>query len=86
MRIKVIEKHLKGYCGYAYPETGEIEIDPRLSDYNYMSTLIHEVLHVLFPDMSETEVDRKSQTIAYQLRKAGYRSHRPKRASVPPQE
>lgn len=86
-RITVVEKALRGYYGYAYPDTGEIEIASGLHDYCYMVTLIHEVLHILYPDASETEVNRNSRTIAHQLRKAGYRSHRPKRkASAPPLE
>jgi hypothetical protein len=78
-KIKVVERKLRKYCGYAYTDLDLIEIDPTLTDYAYMNTLIHETLHILDPDASETEISRNAGTIAYLLKKAGYGSHRPKR-------
>lgn len=60
--IKIKERKLgrggkKGYYGFSYPETGIIEIDPRLKSRTYLGTIIHEALHIFFPEMSEDKVN-----------------------------
>ena len=59
MKIKILEKGLRDYFGYAYKNhKGEaiVEIAKGLKDKEYMGTLIHEILHILYPNDSEYNV------------------------------
>lgn len=76
-KVRVVERKLRKYYGYAYTDRGLVEIDPTLPDYDYLSTLIHEIWHIINPDASETEVNKNAATMAHQIWKAGYRSTRP---------
>ena len=62
---KVIVKNLgrHGALGMADTEKKVIEIDPRQKPKQYLDTLIHEALHISFPDMSETKVKRVAKEI-----------------------
>jgi hypothetical protein len=62
---KVIVKNLgrHGALGLADTEKKVIEIDPRQKPKQYLDTLIHEALHISFPDMSETKVKRVAKEI-----------------------
>ena len=60
-------------CGLAYPGERLIEIDERLVGYSLFLTLIHEYLHVRFPDWSETRITKESSQLAKLLWKEGYR-------------
>lgn len=79
MRIRVIKKKLgrENACGEATLGTSTIYIDPRTTTHGgnkaYLGTLIHEALHLLNPDYSETEVIRQEAAIAQLLWKEGYR-------------
>lgn len=59
--------------GLAHVEHKLIELDPRQSGKRYLRTLCHEHFHILFPEMSETEVDKKSSKLANLLWKHNYR-------------
>jgi len=59
--------------GQMFPGKNVIEIDPRQSNVEYMDTLIHEGLHIIFPDLSEKEVIKSSKKLSKVLWKAGYR-------------
>lgn len=48
--------------GQAYAD-GLIEIDPRQGQKSTLNTLIHELLHLLEPEWSETKVVRVSGTL-----------------------
>ena len=50
-----------------------IEIDPRQTSKDYLDTLIHESMHIIFPDMSETEVVKHSSRLARLIWRQGYR-------------
>ena len=50
-----------------------IEVDPRQNSMDYLDTLIHEALHVMFPDMSEAEVVKHSSRFARLVWRQGYR-------------
>jgi len=52
---------------------GVIEIDPRLSARRRLTILIHEAMHIAFPDMAETTVERKSALIGKLVWRDGYR-------------
>lgn len=80
---KVIERKL-GYSnnrnkkkekvlGHAHFEDGLIEIDPRQSNRSYMDTLIHEKLHLLFPNLSENQIKLKSTELTKLLWDMNYR-------------
>jgi len=53
-----------------------IELDPRMTDRRRLTVLIHEAMHIAFPHLSETVVDRKSAMIAKLIHKDGYRRNR----------
>ena len=62
---KVIVKNLgrHGALGLADTKKKVIEIDPRQKPKQYLDTLIHEALHISFPDMSETKVKKVAKEI-----------------------
>ena len=76
--IKVQERKLRYYWGYAFPRKGLVEISPDLPDRQYMDTLIHEILHILYPKESETKISRNASTITHHLWKKNYRRIRDK--------
>jgi hypothetical protein len=61
-RIKVFYRKLgkENLWGAAYSGENRIEIDPRTKGKKYLEILNHEILHVLFPDLSEEEIVEKS--------------------------
>ena len=52
---------------------GRIEIDPRQSSKDFLDTLIHEMLHHFWPDLTEDEVSRVATITAQVVWKLGYR-------------
>lgn len=77
---KVIERKLgqhkvKGspVLGFAHFDENLIEIDPRQTTFSYFDTLIHERMHLLFPDLSETQIKKKSSKLARFLWQNNYR-------------
>jgi|TARA_B110001454_G_C12445582_1_gene319804 hypothetical protein len=78
--INVRERNLgrEGALGLAHFDYyGEnknlIEVDPRQNSQEYLDTLIHEALHCIFPDMSETEIVKHSSRLARLVWRQGYR-------------
>ena len=49
--------------GLADADNNTIEIDPRQQPKQYLDTLIHEGLHIMFPDLSETQVKKKTKIL-----------------------
>lgn len=72
-KIKVVKKVLKQYLGYAYTDIDKIEIDPRQKSRRYLNTLIHEILHVLYPNDSETKISKNADTLTHYIWKEHYR-------------
>lgn len=77
---KVIEKKLgrnkvgkHKVVGFAYFDTNHIEVDPRQSSKDYLGTLIHEQLHLMFPDWSETKIVKAEKKLCNLLWKQNYR-------------
>lgn len=75
---KVIEKKLGRHKAYGLVnEPGmpkdKIFIDPRQRPKSYLGTLIHEKLHVMFPDWSENKVKKAEKELAGLLWGNGYR-------------
>lgn len=76
IKIRITEKKLKKYFGYAYPDLFKVELSKNLKDKTYLGTLIHEILHVLYPDQSETSITQFAATLTHYIWKKGYRSGR----------
>lgn len=71
--LRVRERKLgKGVLGYCHDD-GMIEIDPRQTPQDFLDTLVHEILHHQFPDLSEDAVLRVAPVIARTLWAQGYR-------------
>jgi hypothetical protein len=66
---------VEGYHVYGFSLIGknEIYIDSRLRGRKYLDTLIHEKLHLLFPDWSETKVIKTAHALTSVLWKQSYR-------------
>lgn len=73
--IKVVEKKLRRQraLGQTFVFNKVIEIDPRQCQKEYLDTLVHEALHIVFPDLSERKVASTSRKISSTLWKMGYR-------------
>ena len=74
-RVVVKERKLgrENIFGQAPLGTKLVEIDPRQKSRSYLNTLIHETLHKLYPDMSETRVGRDACTLTRVVWEARYR-------------
>lgn len=78
-KISVIDKNLldtdskKKYFGLAYRDEARIEIDPYQRPSEYLDSLIHESMHILFPDMKEEEVYKLGLFLSGFLWENGYR-------------
>lgn len=75
---KVVEKKLGrekaiGMVNNVYNPKGPILIDPRQKPKSYLGTLIHEKLHLMFPDWSEAKVKKAEKDLANFLWNNGYR-------------
>jgi len=73
--IRVVKKKLgrERADGQAWKEDRLIEIDPRLKDKEYLLTIIHETLHVVFPEYIEEEIHSRSIEVTAVLWKDGFR-------------
>lgn len=72
-KIRIIEKKMRVYHGYAFPNKLRIEIRTNQTQVEYLGTLVHELLHIAFPDMSESKIDAIARMITFHLWKQGYR-------------
>ncbi|HUS01669.1 MAG TPA: hypothetical protein VMY77_08075 [Chitinophagaceae bacterium] len=59
--------------GQAHMDENIIELDPRLDRKKHLEILIHEALHLLNCEWSETRVINQSKKLANVLWKQGYR-------------
>lgn len=61
-KIKVIYKKLGRHKVYGFANCGynEIEIDSRVKSKKHLELVIHESLHILFPDAEEEEIESKA--------------------------
>jgi hypothetical protein len=75
MAVKVIHRKLGRHKaeGLAYKGYDEIHVDERMNKKPYMLVVIHELLHIYFPELSEKEVDRVSRKICNDLWKLKFR-------------
>jgi lysozyme family protein len=78
-KILVVDKNLldidrkKKYFGLAYRDEAKIEIDPYQVPNEYLDSLLHECIHILFPDMEEEEVYKLGLFLSGFLWENGYR-------------
>ena len=74
-KVTVIGRKLKRQraLGRVFLDAGVIEIDDRQSPREWLSTLVHEALHVAFPGMDERAVGAAERRIADILWRAGVR-------------
>lgn len=65
-KTKVIERHLgkEKALGIAHIGANKIEIDTRLRKKKYLEILLHEKLHLLNPEWSETKILKHSKELA----------------------
>lgn len=63
--VKVIERKLgrENVYGLADIDNKIIELDPRMKPKKYMEILLHEKLHLLFPDWSENKVNKTAKAL-----------------------
>lgn len=75
MKLTLRERKLgrERAAGQAFPEDGLIEIDPRLKPRQWLSTLVHEAVHVAFPNAEERSVAKAERIITGILWRAGLR-------------
>lgn len=73
-KLRVIERKLGKHkaVGLAWTDN-VIEIDPRQSPKDYLDTLIHEKLHILFPDKSERWIIKHARALSQFLWDNNYR-------------
>lgn len=72
-RFKVIYKNLKKAWGYADFNTQEVHIDQKAKGKKHMEIIIHECLHLMWPDESEDAIVKKSIMITNTLWYENYR-------------
>ena len=72
-KAKVKERKLGREQAFGQYYDGLVEIDPRLESKEYLDTLIHEMLHHHFPELSESEVLTIATCMANQIWAKNYR-------------
>ena len=74
-KLHIVDKKLgrSKAWGLCYQGDNLIEIDPRQKSKDYFNTLVHELLHEAFHEMSETQVTRAANLITNNLWLKGYR-------------
>ncbi len=74
-KIKVVRRKLgkEHALGQAWQGENLVEIEPRQKPKKFLTVLIHEILHCLEEDWSETKVDQTSIKIANIIWEQGYR-------------
>lgn len=74
-KIKVVYRKLgkEQAVGQAFLDERLIEIDSRVKGRSKMDTIIHETLHIILPELSETSVIEKAREMTTTLWDQGYR-------------
>lgn len=74
-KIKIIIRKLgrERALGQAWSNKNLIEVDPRQTEKQFLSTVIHECLHILFPDLTEKQVMQNEKQIRDVIWQLGYR-------------
>lgn len=74
-KIKIVIRKLgkERACGQAYQGENLIELDPRQDSKEFLGTAIHEVIHILYPDLTEADVIHAEQVMADVLWRLNFR-------------
>jgi len=73
-KLKIIEVKLGREKRWGQTDCHKsVELDPRMLSKRYLRILIHELLHVAWPEMKEREVRRVSRLVRDGVWKQGYR-------------
>lgn len=72
---KIVERKLGKHhaVGLCHGQDSLIEIDPRLKPYDYLGTLVHELIHSGDFSLSETQVQKITQRVTAGLWRCGVR-------------
>lgn len=70
---KVTYKKLRKVWGYALIGEDKIELYHKLKGKKHLEILIHEKLHLLYPDLDEGAIKRDARKMASTLWAEGYR-------------
>lgn len=76
MKIRIKYRKLGKSWGLAHSD-GLIEIDSRAKGRKHLELIIHEAMHLLFPEADEEEVIQKSVILTKLLWKENYRRVEP---------
>jgi len=74
-KVRIVERKLKRQraVGRVFLDEGIIEIEQRQKPREWLSTLVHEALHVAFPGMEEKSIEAAERKIADILWRADVR-------------
>lgn len=72
-KTRVVYKRLRNYWGYALINENKIELYQGLRGKKHLEILLHEKIHLLFPDLDEKAVLRIGKDMSDLLWKEGYR-------------
>jgi hypothetical protein len=70
---KVRYKRLRKYWGWAYINEDKIDLYHKLKGKKHLEIILHEKLHLIFPDHDEKAIKRISKDICNLLWLDGYR-------------
>jgi len=74
-KIRIIIRKLgkEKAVGQAYQGENLIELDPRQDNKEFLSTAIHEVIHILYPDLTEKQVIHAEKVLTDVIWRLNYR-------------
>ena len=74
-KIKIVLRKLgrEQALGLCWKDKDLVEIDDRLDNRWTLKVLVHELLHAVCKEMSETDVERRSRKMAEGIWRMGYR-------------
>ena len=74
-KIRIIIRKLgkEKAVGQAYQGENLIELDPRQNNKEFLSTAIHEVIHILYPDLTEKQVIHAEKVLTDVIWRLNYR-------------
>ena len=74
-KIRIIIRKLgkEKAVGQAYQGENLIELDPRQNNKEFLSTAIHEVVHILYPDLTEKQVIHAEKVLTDVIWRLNYR-------------
>lgn len=67
------KKLSKGCFGFAYPDKNLIELDKNLKGRKHLEILIHESLHILYPERDEAFIEVEAAKLTRILWEENYR-------------